>query len=745
MKAKLPYLIPLAALILAGCAPTGKSTSSTSSEPPSSSAASESTSESASSSSSSSSSVPLEPDWTDEEKKLIADTIGNHTLPFLDVEALGHEYVLGSDLATDGSDVLFYGVNNAGFDLLEDFVDLYLEDPAYEDTTDLYSGVPAGMTILDAEFDDGTLLQLQFYIYDASQNIVASGTGTLEIDIFATAVVLPGFPEEKYLSRVEGTLGIELESIPEPEGTVSTYLWTGMDSSYNSYPMMTIEGATAASYCATLDEAGWMDNLSDMAGEGAYYYIAPGEEFGALIYDDVDGLVIQGMANAFAVSFPLDEIKALLAEYGTTLTSEIPVPDFPVDYYEPIDYWGSVYLYAYPTDGLDHSQDYVGQLLAAGYVATAYIDGEYYYKAPDGDVMICVSYDPDYKSVDIFIQPYSENYTISWDDVDASADEAIAAISAGEATAVLPEATFDWNFATFYPYDEDYGAYWNVDLQDIGENGTYVAHAADYKAIMDASDDWAYDDILDLYYDVATETVAVYFYDDEDYGFSIYIEAYVPPLDAFPVDDVVAGLGEMGITGTLPAYTGAGKFLIEAGSSSYAINIYDATQADIDAYVDALEAAGFVSGTVPDAGTLYWDEAKTMVVQVIYDEETATGQIFVQAYSTWQFSWDDIDANLFLIEFITGVSIPLPEFESDAVSYTTATDVAYFLTYIFDTSFVADWKADLVELGWTLDATPEAGYDESYSMSFGTDGSVTYQICISVDEAAGLVTIALVY
>ncbi len=234
MKAKLPYLIPLAALILAGCAPTGVSTSSTSSEPPSSSAASESTSESESSSSSSSSSVPSEPDWTDEEKKLIADTIGNHTLPFLDVEALGHEYVLGSDLATDGSDVLFYGVNNAGFDLLEDFVELYLEDPAYEDTTDLYNGVPAGMTILDAEFDDGTVLQLQFYIIDASQNIVTSGTGTLEIDIFATAVVLPGFPEEKYLSRVEGTLGIELESIPEPEGTVSTYLWTGMDSCFGA-------------------------------------------------------------------------------------------------------------------------------------------------------------------------------------------------------------------------------------------------------------------------------------------------------------------------------------------------------------------------------------------------------------------------------------------------------------------------------------------------------------------------------
>ena len=84
----------------------------------------------------------------------------------------------------------------------------------------------------------------------------------------------------------------------------------------------------------------------------------------------------------------------------------------------------------------------------------------------------------------------------------------------------------------------EYGIYpeFNIDIQDVGEEGGYVEHADDYAAQLNAADSgWVYDDVAEVWHD-ATGKVEIEIYDDEQNGFSIYIRAYEPLASAFETE-----------------------------------------------------------------------------------------------------------------------------------------------------------------------------------------------------------------
>ena len=698
-------------------------------------------------------------DWTAEEKEAIVALLGDHAPVCPGMMFPGIEYDVLAGLSTAGDPVLIVQLFDLRVEDVDEIISAHSEGGVYEDVTDDYAGyIDESMHMLEAYYDDQTIIQAQIGTYSplVEGMPVTSGYCNIEIDYFGLSVYYEECPVENLNYKVDALYGLPEGTADIPAITGTGYLLTGLyDADYNEYPGLLIEGTDAETVASELLEGSWDDGYADYYGADSIYLIDETGTVAVLLFDGDDGYTyVQVVLNALLTGFPLEEIKDYFAAGEwldpVVITDEIPIPSFECDAFETMDYYGSLYVLCYPSDGADHGQDYIDQLLEAGYFPVAYIAGEYYYSSPNRQIMICVAYDEELQLVDLFFQIVTDNYVTEWPA--ELINGAITKIGGAEVTANLPTPSFDWDFGVVYDSTDlalpEYGIYpeFNIDIQDVGEEGGYVEHADDYAAQLNAADSgWVYDDVAEVWHD-ATGKVEIEIYDDEQNGFSIYIRAYDPLASAFETELVEEGLASLGIAGTIPTYTGARGYQTTVGTSSLTIDLLKTDQAAVDGYTAGLIEAGWSALLAGDL-TLYLNPEKTMVLQIgIFDDQA---QILVQSIDIWEAKVEDVSTWFMMIELIMGVELPFPEawgcpegtigVDNPPISEDPEAPEYYFYYYIFDTSFVESFEAELLELGYVKEATPDDGFTASYVYTFTE--SVYFTVEIYVGEGYAIVAL----
>ena len=698
-------------------------------------------------------------DWTAEEKETIVALLGDHAPVCPGMMFPGIEYDVLAGLSTAGDPVLIVQLFDLRVEDVDEIISAHSEGGVYEDVTDDYAGyIDESMHMLEAYYDDQTIIQAQIGTYSplVEGMPVTSGYCNIEIDYFGLSVYYEECPVENLNYKVDALYGLPEGTADIPAITGTGYLLTGLyDAAYNEYPGLLIEGTDSETVASELLEGSWDDGYADYYGADSIYLIDETGTVAVLLFDGDDGYTyVQVVLNALLTGFPLEEIKDYFAAGEwldpVVITDEIPIPSFECDAFETMDYYGSLYVLCYPSDGADHGQDYIDQLLEAGYFPVAYIGGEYYYSSPNRQIMICVAYDEELQSVDLFFQIVSDNYVTEWPA--ELINGAITKIGGAEVTANLPTPSFDWDFGVVYDSTDlalpEYGIYpeFNIDIQDVGEEGGYVEHADDYAAQLNAADSgWVYDDVAEVWHD-ATGKVEIEIYDDEQNGFSIYIRAYEPLASAFETELVEEGLASLGIAGTIPAYTGARGYQTTVGMSSLTIDLLKTDQAAVDGYTAGLIEAGWSALLAGDL-TLYLNPEKTMVLQIgIFDDQA---QILVQSVDIWEANVEDVSNWFMMIELFMGIELPFPEawgcpegtigVDNPPISEDPEAPEYYFYYYIFDTSFVESFEAELLELGYVKEATPDDGFTASYVYTFSE--SLYFTVEIYVGEGYAIVAL----
>ncbi len=698
-------------------------------------------------------------DWTAEEKETIVALLGDHAPVCPGMMFPGIEYDVLAGLSTAGDPVLIVQLFDLRVEDVGEIISAHSEGGVYEDVTDDYAGyIDESMHMLEAYYDDQTIIQAQIGTYSplVEGMPVTSGYCNIEIDYFGLSVYYEECPVENLNYKVDALYGLPEGTADIPAITGTGYLLTGLyDADYNEYPGLLIEGTDDETVASELLKGSWDDGYADYYGADSIYLIDETGTVAVLLFDGDDGYTyVQVVLNALLTGFPLEEIKDYFAAGEwldpVVITDEIPIPSFECDAFETMDYYGSLYVLCYPSDGADHGQDYIDQLLEAGYFPVAYIGGEYYYSSPNRQIMICVAYDEELQLVDLFFQIVTDNYVTEWPA--ELINGAITKIGGTEVTANLPTPSFDWDFGVVYDSTDlalpEYGIYpeFNIDIQDVGEEGGYVEHADDYAAQLNAADSgWVYDDVAEVWHD-ATGKVEIEIYDDEQNGFSIYIRAYDPLASAFETELVEEGLASLGIAGTIPAYTGARGYQTTVGTSSLTIDLLKTDQAAVDGYIAGLIEAGW-SALLAGNLTLYLNPEKTMVLQIgIFDDQA---QILVQSIDIWEASVEDVSTWFMMMELIMGIELPFPEawgcpegtigVDNPPISEDPEAPEYYFYYYIFDTSFVESFEAELLELGYVKEATPDDGFTASYVYTFTE--SVYFTVEIYVGEGYAIVAL----
>ena len=698
-------------------------------------------------------------DWTAEEKEAIVALLGDHAPVCPGTMFPGIEYDVLAGLSTAGDPVLIVQLFDLRVEDVDEIISAHSEGGVYEDVTDDYAGyIDESMHMLEAYYDDQTIIQAQIGTYSplVEGMPVTSGYCNIEIDYFGLSVYYEECPVENLNYKVDALYGLPEGTADIPAITGTGYLLTGLyDAAYNEYPGLLIEGTDAETVASELLEGSWDDGYADYYGADSIYLIDEAGTVAVLLFDGDDGYTyVQVVLNALLTGFPLEEIKDYFAAGElldpVVITDEIPIPSFECDAFETMDYYGSLYVLCYPSDGADHGQDYIDQLLEAGYFPVAYIGGEYYYSSPNRQIMICVAYDEELQLVDLFFQIVTDNYVTEWPA--ELINGAITKIGGAEVTANLPTPSFDWDFGVVYDSTDlalpEYGIYpeFNIDIQDVGEEGGYVEHADDYAAQLNAADSgWVYDDVAEVWHD-ATGKVEIEIYDDEQNGFSIYIRAYEPLASAFETELVEEGLARLGIAGTIPAYTGARGYQTTVGMSSLTIDLLKTDQAAVDGYTAGLIEAGWSALLAGDL-TLYLNPEKTMVLQIgIFDDQA---QILVQSIDIWEAKVEDVSTWFMMMEMIMGIELPFPDawgcpegtigVDNPPISEDPEAPKYYFYYYIFDTSFVESFEAELLELGYVKEATPDDGFTASYVYAFTE--SVYFTVEIYVGEGYAIVAL----
>ena len=698
-------------------------------------------------------------DWTAEEKETIVALLGDHAPVCPGMMFPGIEYDVLAGLSTAGDPVLIVQLFDLRVEDVDEIISAHSEGGVYEDVTDDYADyIDESMHMLEAYYDDQTIIQAQIGTYSplVEGMPVTSGYCNIEIDYFGLSVYYEECPVENLNYKVDALYGLPEGTADIPAITGTGYLLTGLyDAAYNEYPGLLIEGTDSETVASELLEGSWDDGYADYYGADSIYLIDETGTVAVLLFDGDDGYTyVQVVLNALLTGFPLEEIKDYFAAGEwldpVVITDEIPIPSFECDAFETMDYYGSLYVLCYPSDGADHGQDYIDQLLEAGYFPVAYIGGEYYYSSPNRQIMICVAYDEEFQSVDLFFQIVSDNYVTEWPA--ELINGAITKIGGAEVTANLPTPSFDWDFGVVYDSTDlalpEYGIYpeFNIDIQDVGEEGGYVEHADDYAAQLNAADSgWVYDDVAEVWHD-ATGKVEIEIYDDEQNGFSIYIRAYEPLASAFETELVEEGLASLGIAGTIPAYTGARGYQTTVGMSSLTIDLLKTDQAAVDGYTAGLIEAGWSALLAGDL-TLYLNPEKTMVLQIgIFDDQA---QILVQSVDIWEAKVEDVSTWFMMMEMIMGIELPFPDawgcpegsigVDNPPISEDPEAPKYYFYYYIFDTSFVESFEAELLELGYVKEATPDDGFTASYVYTFTE--SVYFTVEIYVGEGYAIVAL----
>lgn len=754
MKKALPLVVLSSLLVLASCVDPKVSSTDTDT---STSDSSLSTISGTSSTSSVTTTPPAPVGYTDEEKMMIESVIGKHDIPYVNMYGVDIEYSIFTDVTTQGDGALIVHMEDVDAAILDDIVNVHKATGHYEDVD--IQGVPENMRVLMGEYDDGTVIQLQASSFTPDGEASTEGVGVIQIAYIGLNVAFDTFPKDQLELKTSilyelGDMEIDIPAID----TAKKYLLVELvDTSYDPYPGLIMDGIKATDYGAVLKKAGWNDQAIDYYGSDSYYYISPDNYLGIITWDVQGQVYVQVILNSLITEWPTDLIATAFEELGIAFTGTVPAPVGDFLYYTIMaDTWFmAIYLDAYLPVGADGKaalDNYVKALLDAGYTALAYIDQEYYYADPDKVILICPSYDSETNALNIFIQPCAPNYTTAWP------TEIIAGwvenLSGGLTTATVPAPTFDWDFGTMYDntlYNDGY----NIDLQDVAEDGTFVKHAADYIAQLNAADSgWTYDPYAEVWYDTATKKVAISVLDDPDYGTSIYIKPYLPYDTELTAESIGEHLTESGIENVdqVPVYAGGEAYLFSTSTQTVTIDIAATNADEVAAYEALLLEKGYILREAYDY-KIYEDAGKTIILQIALDPTDSTrAQIIIQAHDIWLADVEEMTSMLSLIALFTGIVIPFPEtiaWAEGTVGYDLGTtfDEKYYTYYvIFDTSFADKLGEDLVALGWAKKDAASVGFTTTYEYvitAADTGEQISYYVDILVDTEHGFSVVAI--
>ncbi len=465
---------------------------------------------------------PVENTWTDSEVSLMESYLFGHTLPFFDAEAYGVTYQL-----TTMSGYLAYIINDATSAIF----DAYLEaqEVFFEDTTDKWSGLDAGLRLLEGNYEDRCYVQQQVALYDSSMNVLDGEdlSGTL-IALFAAEEPITSWPGDEigYYMAYYLSSWTDLTSVPAPSSDLDTGLYYDItvyisyDASWNIiyFIDVTVEGdftgyaqdVLAADYIAS--------GIAIFTGYDTY--VSPDGSLLILISDFVDGYtdVYIYPNTAYEFDWPEDSVaSALTALTGNDQATTLPAYEEEGAAYIVTDYadWGMVYVDIYGVDATS-ADAYAAILEANGFTKALYLYGEWYYVDPNQEYFVNAAYYEYYGCLEIYIMLASDSYLFDWDSAAAILDEYLAGFGVADGV-TLPEPEFDWSFGIAY----DFGTILNIDLYDIDENGDSTLHVDDYAAQLNASADWEYDEDNEWW---VSGTCAVYL-DEYDGATSIYAQS----------------------------------------------------------------------------------------------------------------------------------------------------------------------------------------------------------------------------
>ena len=138
--------------------------------------------------------------------------------------------------------------------------------------------------------------------------------------------------------------------------------------------------------------------------------------------------------------------------------------------------------------------------------------------------------------------------------------------------------------------------------------------------------------------------------------------------------------------------------------------------------------------------TFYLSPEETAVLQIgmIADDQA---QLIVQNSEIWEAKVEDVSNWFMMMELIMGIELPFPDAwgcpegtigvdNKPEPSDPNETSPYYFYYYIFDTTFVTAFEAELVELGYVKAATPDDGFTASYVYTFTEEVYFTVEIYV---------------
>ena len=240
-----------------------------------------------------------------------------------------------------------------------------LVDAGYVDNTDLYAidyVIMDGEIVLDADFEDGSAIQIDVYFMDAEGNYTSEGTGDMAAYLFYTEPALTEFPAADiaaYLDYYYGITGVDVPSFDAEEYVIYP--------PSADYPFIEVDGVSdtdlGADYATDLAAAGWTEEDID----GYVAYIDP---TGAVVlemgYNVTYSTFYIIVYPAPTTEWPAALIDEVLTALGAT-NVELPILE-GADYYEVntdyLEWLGAAYVLCY---GIDGAATYNAALEAAGW------------------------------------------------------------------------------------------------------------------------------------------------------------------------------------------------------------------------------------------------------------------------------------------------------------------------------------------------------------------------------------------
>ncbi len=352
------------------------------------------------------------------------------------------------------------------------------------------------------------------------------------------------WPGDEIASLVSSILGTDT-AIPDPSEALDegrTYEVTSDDASIT----VTASGDFTG-YADDAAEAGWIEIIPTVDGDPTHLH----DEGETLVielsdYDEEnDETVLTIKANDdFYTAWPETVIEEALKDVATT-DSPLTLPaatDFEYIHIQESD--GAFELDLY---GVENANSY-GSIVAADsnfyssyFYSNTYVAKDMGYAVTCNDWTLAIN-----ARFEIVVQPVSALFETDWDDIAATAAANYSRLYQGDATALLPEPSGDWDIAYLEDAIEADENYYGIYFFGYDDNGRATSLADSYKNDLSNDDNWVYSRDLQAYIDKDTMTIAAFVYEDSSYGTQVRLKgsdysAFIQQENEYPLIGMFSG------------------------------------------------------------------------------------------------------------------------------------------------------------------------------------------------------------